>query len=193
MTIAYPLVIVSGPSGSGKSTVIARLLALGDLPLHLSVSATTRPPRPGELDGVHYHFWSEERFAEEVRHGGFLEEARVHGYRYGTLKREVDTPKEQGRIVILDIDIQGAATVRRQCSDVVSIFLRASSLAAYEVRLRARHTEDEKTIRKRLAAVEGELAHAPEYDYQVVNDDLDKAVQEIHGILKRLEKTVHAR
>src|SRR5262245_32854062 len=112
-----PLIILSGPSGSGKSTVICGLLAPGDLRLRLSVSVTTRPPRPGERDGVHYYFWTRERFEAERAAGGFLEWAEVHGNCYGTLRREVEPYREQGWGVILDIDVQGAAQVRVQCPD----------------------------------------------------------------------------
>jgi len=180
-----PLIILSGPSGSGKSTIIRRLLAGGGLPLRLSVSATTRPPRPGEKDGVDYYFWDRARFDRELRAGAFLEQATVHGACYGTLRREVDSYRERGIGVILDIDVQGAAQVRQQCPDSISVFLRASSLAVYEKRLRDRGTEDDTAIRRRLAAVEGELRRAGEYQYQVVNDDLDTAVAEIRAILQR--------
>src|SRR5436309_11636858 len=108
-----PLIIVSGPSGTGKSTIVKRLLADPELPLRLSVSATTRRPRPGEKDGVQYHFWSRERFLQEKEAGAFLESAEVHGQYYGTLKREVEPYREQGKGVILDIDVQGAAQIRR--------------------------------------------------------------------------------
>src|SRR5438105_3205652 len=109
-----PLIIVSGPSGSGKSTLIERLLASRDLPLRLSVSATTRPARTGERDGVHYHFWTPDRFREGVANGDFLEWAEVHGCHYGTLRREVEPYRQRGEMVILDIDVQGAAELRRQ-------------------------------------------------------------------------------
>jgi guanylate kinase len=181
-----PLIVLSGPSGSGKSTVLKRLLVESDLPLHLSVSATTRGPRPGEVDGVHYHFWSRERFEEEKKAGAFLEWADVYGYCYGTLRGEVEPYRQRGCGVILDIDIQGAATIRRVCPDAVLIFLRTSSLETYEQRLRQRGTEDEETIQRRLAGGKRELAHAGEYDYQVVNDDLDAAVAGLCAITSRL-------
>src|SRR5438477_4411745 len=104
-----PLLILSGPSASGKSTLIARLLGAGDLPLHLSVSATTRPPRPGEVEGQHYFFWTREQFEKEIRFGSFLETAVVHGNYYGTLRQEVEPFRRKGTGVILDIDVQGAA------------------------------------------------------------------------------------
>lgn len=193
-----PLLIVSGPSGSGKSTVIARLLADTKWPLHLSVSATTRPPRPGEIEGVHYYFWDRARFEEELRAGAFLEWAEVHGNYYGTLKREVEAYRAQGEGVILDIDVQGAAQVRVKCPDSVSVFLHAASLdrtlelRTLEERLRKRHTEDEASIQRRLAAAGRELACAGGYDYQVINDDVDSAVAELRAILQcQMERGKH--
>jgi guanylate kinase len=193
MNARWPVIIVSGPSGSGKTTVIARLLAAGDLPLRLSVSATTRPPRAGEADGVHYHFWDRARFDLEERSGAFLETACVHGYSYGTLRREVEPVLRQGTAVLLDIDVQGAAQVRRQCPDNVSVFLRTSSLETYQLRLRRRGTEDEDAIRHRLDTARRELAHAGEYDYQVVNDDLDTTVAQLRAIvIRHLPRDSHA-
>jgi guanylate kinase len=180
-----PLIILSGPSGSGKSTVISRLLAPGDLPLRLSVSATTRPPRAGERDGVNYHFWTRDRFEEEVRANAFLEWAEVHGHCYGTLRREVEPYRRQGQGVILDIDVNGAAQVRRQCPDHVSVFLRTSSPEVYEQRLRTRGTESEAQVQRRLAAARRELACAGDYQYQIVNDDLDTAVAELRAVVLR--------
>jgi guanylate kinase len=182
-----PLLILSGPSGSGKSTVIQRLLAASGLPLRLSVSATTRAPRPGEVDGVHYWFWTREQFEAERAAGAFLEWAEVHGRDYyGTLRREVDPYREQGLGVILDIDVQGAEQVRRQCPDAVTVFLRTSTLAALEERLRQRGTEAEEAVRRRLANAARELARRDEYAYQVVNDDLNDAVAELTAIVRRL-------
>jgi guanylate kinase len=180
-----PLIILSGPSGSGKSTLLERLLAKTDLRLHLSVSATTRLPRSGEIDGKHYHFWTEERFEEAKRAGEFLECAQVHGRQYGTLRSEVDPYRNRGTGVILDIDVQGATQIRRLYPDSVSIFLRAGSLETYAARLHGRGTENEETIRRRLATAAQELAHAGEYDYQVINDDLSTAVAEMEGIVRR--------
>jgi guanylate kinase len=180
-----PLIILSGPSGSGKSTLLERLLAKTSLRLRVSVSATTRLPRSGEVDGKHYHFWKRQRFEEAQRAGEFLEWAEVHGSLYGTLRSEVDPYRAQGIGVILDIDVQGAAQVRRFYPDCVSIFLRTSSLQAYEARLRQRGTEKEEAIERRLAAAKGELAHAGEYDYQVINDDLGTAVAELESLVRR--------
>src|SRR5262245_44514017 len=130
------LLIVSGPSGSGKSTVIRALLDRCSRPLRLSVSATTRAPRPGEQDGADYHFWTRPRFQAEVAAGAFLEHAEVHGQLYGTLRREVEPFRRQGTGVVLDIDVQGGAAVRRACPDAVSVFLRTTSLDILAQRLR---------------------------------------------------------
>jgi guanylate kinase len=180
-----PLIIVSGPSGSGKSTVIERLLAAESLPLHLSVSATTRPARPGEHDGVDYYFWDRARFEQEVAAGGFLESAEVFGNCYGTLRREVEPYRAQGTGVMLDIDVQGCAQVRGQCPDAVTIFLKAPSLEVLEQRLRSRGTESEASIQRRLQGARAELARAGEYEYQVVNDELDATVSQLAEIVKK--------
>lgn len=184
-TTPRKLIVLSGPSGSGKSTVVAHALAAGDLPARSSVSATTRPPRPGEVDGVHYHFWSPQRFAEGVRGGEFLEWAEVHGQRYGTLRREIEAGAEQDQCVILEIDVQGARQVRRQYPDCLMVFLRTSSLEEYERRLRRRRTEDEAALQQRLAGAKKELACAGEYDVEIVNDHLEQAVQQFRDLLRR--------
>jgi guanylate kinase len=184
-----PLIILSGASGSGKSTVIRRLREGCGMPLRLSVSATTRGRRPSERDGVEYHFWTRERFEEGVRAGAFLEWAEVHGNLYGTLREEVEPFRRQGVGVILDVDVQGAARVREQCPDAVAIFLRASSLdleeelATLEARLRMRGTESDEVIARRLQTARYELTCAGAYDYQVINDDLERAVAEVCAII----------
>ena len=188
-----PLIILSGPSGSGKSTVIARLLAAGELSLRLAVSATTRQRRDRERNGVHYHFWTREQFEEGLKAGAFLEWAEVFGNHYGTLRREVEPHRQQGTGVILDIDVQGAAQVRRQCPDAFTVFLKAPSLEIYEQRLRKRGTETELAIQRRLAEARGELEHGPEYDFTVINDDLERAVAELRDIVqKEFKRGSHA-
>jgi guanylate kinase len=141
---------------------------------------------------VHYYFWTPEQFDREVQAGAFLEWAEVHGFRYGTLKREVEPVRQQGRGVILDIDVQGARSVRRQIPDAVLVFLRTSAFETYERRLRERATEDEARIQQRLATARKELACAQEYDFQVINDDLKAAVDSFQAILRELfERNSH--
>jgi guanylate kinase len=194
MNAMAPLLIVSGPSGSGKSTVIGRLLVELNLPMHLSVSATTRKPRAGEQDGVHYHFWARPQFEEARDRGEFLEWAEVHGNYYGTLRREVEPFRRQGTLVILDIDVQGARQIRQQCPDAVTVFLQTSSLDTYEQRLRKRGTEDEAAIQRRLNTAKSELARVGEYDFRVTNDDLESAVSQMAAIVRRLfERDSNAR
>jgi guanylate kinase len=180
-----PLVILSGPSGIGKSTVVDRIRARGDLPLRQSVSVTTRPPRPGEREGEHYYFWDRPRFEAEIEAGGFLEWAQVHGNYYGTPKRAVELQRESGLGVVTVIDVQGAAQVRSRCPDAVSIFLLPSCLDELERRLRERGTENEASVQRRLANARREMERAGEYDYQVINDDLDTAVEQVHNIIKQ--------
>jgi guanylate kinase len=163
-----------------------RVLKARRWPLRLSVSATTRPSRLGEQDGVHYFFWSPEQFEREMQAGAFLEWAEVHGFRYGTLKREVEPFRQQGSGVILDIDVQGARAVRRQIPEAVLVFLRTSDFEAYAQRLRRRASENEEKIQERLATAQRELACADEYDFQIINDDLNAAVDGFQAILDRL-------
>jgi guanylate kinase len=179
-------VILSGPSGSGKSTLIDQVLEGKRWPLRLSISATTRLPRLDERDGVDYYFWSPEQFERELQAGAFLEWAEVHGFRYGTLQREVEPFRRQGTGVILDIDVQGARAVRRQIPEAVLVFLRTSDFETYAQRLRRRASENEGKIQERLATAQKELACAEEYDFQIINDDLNAAVDKFHQILDRL-------
>jgi guanylate kinase len=179
-----PLIILSGPSGSGKTVVLRRLLQRGDLRLRVSVSVTTRPPRAGELPDVDYHFWERERFDRELRDGAFLEWAEVHGHCYGTLRREVDPFLQEGTGVILVIDVQGAAQVRRQRPEAVSIFLLPPSVAVLEQRLRHRGTDSAEAIQRRLTNAREEMARSGEYQHQVVNDDLARAVEKVHKIIQ---------
>jgi len=189
-----PLFILSGPSGSGKSTVLSRVFAECELPLHLSVSATTRLPRPGEVAGQHYHFWTRERFQAAMADEAFLEWAEVFGNYYGTLRVEVEPFRERGVGVVLDIDVQGAAQVRQHCPDAVTIFLRTSSLLTYEQRLRARGTETAEAVQRRVTGAARELERSGDYQYQVINDELEAAVAELRGIIHRhFPRNDHAR
>jgi guanylate kinase len=181
------LVVVSGPSGVGKTTVLRQLMATCRLPLVASVSATTRPPRQGEVNGSDYHFLSEEEFHRRRERGEFVECYEVYGagWWYGTLASEVTAGLEAGKWVGLGIDVHGAFSVVSQYADAVTIFLRPSSLEQLECRLRGRNTEDEQSIQRRLEQARNELDLAGWYRHQVVNDDLERAVREICDILIR--------
>lgn len=181
------LVVISGPSGAGKTSVMRQVFQLSPVPLARSVSATTRPPRPGEIDGIDYHFLTNEDFEDHRQKGDFVECFEVFGqsYWYGTLCSEVTTGLNAGKWVVLEIDVQGALTVVRQFGDAITIFLRPSSRKELERRLRGRGTETEEAIRRRLAQADHELAQADRYKYQVINDDMDQAVRDICEILTR--------
>jgi guanylate kinase len=179
--------VLSGPSGVGKSTVLRGLLARHPESLRLSVSATTRSPRPGEVDGVDYYFLTPAEFGRRREAGEFLECCEVfgRGHWYGTLESEVRPSPDDPRWVILDIDVDGAEKVRARFPNVPGIFLRPSSDAELERRLRARGTESEEAIQRRLDVARRELARAHQYQFQVVNDTVDRAVDEISQILVR--------
>jgi guanylate kinase len=182
------LIVLSGPSGVGKSTILRRLLERHPDQLRLSISATTRLPRPGEVDGVDYYFLSPEEFARRRENGEFLESCEVfgHGHWYGTLMSEVTSSRGDKKWVILDIDVEGAEKVRGRFPDVPSIFLRPSSDEELERRLRARGTESETAIQRRLETARHELSRADQYQFQVINDTVDRAVDDIEAILKEL-------
>jgi guanylate kinase len=186
-----PLIVVSGPAGSGKSTLIARAVAVFAARLRHSVSATTRDPRPNEVDGVHYHFWTRERFEAGIAGGEFLEYATVFGrHYYGTPRSEVEPYRAQGIGVILDVDVQGAAQLREACPDAYSVFLDTPP-GAYERRLRERGTDTEEAIGRRLAEARAELARAHEFDRRIVNDDLRRAADELCETIRERFEKVH--
>ena len=174
--------IICGPSGVGKGTVVARLLA-SDPTLYFSVSATTRPPRAGEEDGVHYHFLDRETFEQWIAAGDFLEYAENVGNLYGTPRLYVDRAMEQGRDVLLDIEIQGAEQVRQKRPETVRIYVAPPSWAELERRLVGRGTEDMEKVRFRLARGREEFAAARDFDYLVINDTVDRAVDELRAIM----------
>ncbi len=185
------IVVISGPSGAGKGTVIRELLRQSPVRLVESVSATTRQPRPGEVDGVDYHFLSPETFARRRKNDEFLECFQVFGTDcwYGTLKSEVEPRLERGEWVLLEIDVQGAKQVVRHDREAVTIFLDPGSLDELERRLRGRQTETEAAIRVRLEQARGEMAEADGYRYRVVNDTVTRAAGEIRELLRSLSQS----
>ncbi len=180
--VAGCLFVIAAPSGGGKTSLVNALLAR-EPGIRLSVSYTSRPPRPGETDGVHYHFVSRGVFEEMVRRGEFFEHAVVHGYLKGTARTAVERLLAQGSDVLLEIDWQGARQVRSQMADTVSIFILPPSRAELERRLRARASDSEPVIRRRLADSRDDIAHAVEFDYLIVNDDFATALGELQAIV----------
>lgn len=176
-------VVLAAPSGSGKTTIARALIEHPDR-FVFSVSATTRPPRPGERDGVDYHFLDEARFQGMVERGELAEWAVVHGYKYGTPNRNFDEAAARGLHIVLDIDIQGARQVRETVPDAILIFILPPSGEALVARIDARGEMDRAELRQRLLAAHMELQRAPEFDYIVVNDDLDAAVRQVHAIVE---------
>lgn len=176
------LYVISGSSGVGKGTVIKGFLEKNPQFI-LSVSCTTRAPREGEIDGVNYFFLSKEEFQNCIENDKFLEWAEFAGNRYGTKKKYIQKSLEEGKDIILEIDTKGALQVKNKMPDSVLIFIAPPSFEILENRLRGRHTEDEATIQKRLQEVREELKRAENFDYKIINDDLNKAITELENII----------
>ena len=190
------LIIFSGPSGSGKGTIMKSLLSRREDTV-LSVSMTTRAPRPGEIDGYHYHFVTREEFEKTIAEDGFLEYAEYNGNFYGTPEAPIRRLLSEGKNVMLEIEVQGAEKVMDHRSDVVSIFITTPSYAELERRLRGRGTEPEEVIQKRMKTSQYELSRAFRYQYIVLNDEVEKAVDRIITIIdaehmrySRMENTI---
>lgn len=181
------LIVFSGPSGCGKGTLVAKLLAQRDDTV-LSVSVTTRAPRPGEIDGVHYFFKTREEVERMIRDNELLEYAQYSGNYYGTPRAAVEEHLQAGRNVILEIDVQGAVQVMERCDEYLSIFLTVPSMEELERRLRGRGTEEETWIQKRMEAAKRELEYIDRYQYTVLNDEVDAAFERLNSIIE-VEKT----
>ncbi|MFK7767668.1 MAG: guanylate kinase [Mariniblastus sp.] len=175
------LVIISGPSGVGKTTVLQKLFDECPLPLVESVSATTRPQRPGETEGVSYHYISHEQFAEHREKGEFLECCEVFGYGhwYGTLHKPVTTSLTEGKWIVLEVDVEGAGKVLKHYPDAITIFIHPGSLEELERRLRGRGTESEEVLKRRLDVAKHELDASPMYRHIIVNKSVEQTVNDI--------------
>ena len=181
------LLVISGPSGVGKGTLLHRIFAESGLPLTMSVSATTRKPRPGEVDGKDYHFLNLAEFESKRLAGEFLECFEVFGTGtwYGTLRKTVEEGLAAGHWVVLEIDVQGARKVKEQFPDAITCFIEPKSIGVLKERLRGRGTESEEAMQRRLKTAIDELQHAGEFEHRIVNDVLDTAVREMTAILRR--------
>jgi guanylate kinase len=177
------LFIVSSPSGGGKTSLVKALLE-AEPDVHLSVSHTTRPPRPGEANGREYHFVTPPEFERMLEAGEFLESAVIYGNRYGTSQKRIQRELLDGRDVLLEIDWQGAQQVRRLMRPVVSIFILPPSLAVLEARLRGRGQDGAEVVARRLAGARAEMSHAAEYDYVIINEDFSRATLDLRSIVR---------
>jgi guanylate kinase len=183
------LFIVTAPSGAGKSTLVNAVLA-DDPALALSISYTTRAPRPGETNGREYHFVDRAAFQRMLDAGEFLESAEVHGNFYATSQKRIAELRAAGRDVVLEIDWQGAEQVRRLFPEAVGIFILPPSLPELERRLRARGKDPDETIRRRLAAAEAEMSHAGEFDYVIINNDFEEARRDLAAVVRASRLTL---
>jgi len=177
------LYVISAPSGGGKSTVLKKLLS-ADPQIEYSVSVTTRPMREGEINGKSYFFVTREKFEEMIKEGKFLEWASVHGYLYGTRKDIIEQALLKRKDIALDIDFQGGLNIKRQLPESVLIFLLPPSMKILEERLRGRHSDSPETISLRLKNAREEISHSKEYDYILINDELDTTVTLVQSIIE---------
>ena len=184
------LVVISAPSGGGKGTILKELFAKDDN-LVLSVSATTRSPRPGEEHGKQYYFLQKGEFEELISQGKMLEYAQYVGNYYGTPREPVEQWMAQGKDVVLEIEVQGGAQIKKLMPGCVSIFILPPSMEVLEKRLRDRGTEEDATVRKRLEKAREEIPHAKDYDYVVFNDRLEDAVEDLRAILRAEKRKYH--
>ena len=185
------LFIISAPSGAGKSTLTAKLLE-EDKNIHLSVSCTTRAPRPGEVDGRDYHFVDKASFMGMLERGEFLESAEVHGNHYGTSQAWIRAQRAAGRDILLEIDWQGAQQVRRMFADTVGIFILPPSITELERRMRRRGHDSEEVVRRRLSVAADEMSHAAEFEYVIINNDFEEARRDLIAVV-RASKLVYSR
>ena len=176
------LLIISGPSGTGKGTLV-KMLMENDPSFRFSCSVTTRKPRVGEIEGVHYYFVSDEEYEQMVASGEFLEHATVHGHHYGTLRKPVEDLMKQGYNVLLDIDPQGAISVMENADDYVSVFILPPSFEDLRVRLHTRNTDDPVEIERRLNNARGEVKKVERYQYALINDNLELAFSQLQHIV----------
>ncbi|PKO24907.1 MAG: guanylate kinase [Betaproteobacteria bacterium HGW-Betaproteobacteria-8] len=177
------LFIVAAASGTGKTSLLSALLQT-DSHIRLSISYTTRKPRPGEVNGVHYHFVDEVEFLRMLGEGDFLESAEVHGARYGTSQRRVEEALKAGDDLILEIDWQGAQQVRKQLPDAVGIFILPPSIDTLAHRLAYRGQDSMEVITRRLAAAREEISHVAEFDYVIINDNFQTALEDLRAVIR---------
>jgi guanylate kinase len=184
------LYVISAPSGAGKTSLVSRLLEIDPM-IKVSVSTTTRAPRPGERDGVNYHFVDKATFEQQVTDGDFLEHAQVFDNYYGTSRAIVMQQLDAGLDVILEIDWQGAQQIRQEFAQLTSIFIAPPSLSELERRLKGRATDAPEVIAKRMSEANRELSHYHEFDYLIINDDFDSALMHLHSIFVAKRQTLN--
>ncbi len=176
------LIIVSAPSGAGKTSLVSAMLA-STANIDLSISYTTRPPRAGEVDGRDYHFVSRDAFLDMANRGDFLESAEIYGNLYGTSQSWIQSKMEAGRDILLEIDWQGANQVRTIFPHCISVFILPPSIRALEERLRGRGKDSDEVIARRMQSAREEISHVAEFDYVIINDKLDDAVQQLRSVV----------